>query len=68
MDGTDWDAWQAEHAAALRELQELQRLYHRLVTERAFASEGDLGEARREALTWLDEARRRLDGIRERQP
>lgn len=62
------DAWRAEHEAALRDLQEAQRAYHRLVADAAFVSDGGISDAQREALERLDEARRRLDEVRERQP
>jgi len=65
MDHTDW---YAEHAAALKDLQEAQRAYHRLVTDTAFVSGGEIGEAQRDALARLDEARQRLDEVRSRQP
>lgn len=61
-------AWSAEHTAALKDLQEAQRAYHRLVTETAFVAGGEIVEAQREALARLDEARQRLDEIRSRRP
>jgi len=66
---SDWMRWQHEHAEALRALQEAQRAYHRLASERAFAI--DNGAARREtaeALQRVDSVRRRLDEVRGRQP
>ena len=63
-----WQAWTDEHAAALKDLQDAHRAYHRLVTENAFVSTGEIGEEQREALARLDEARRRLDEVRDRRP
>ena len=60
--------WHEEHAAALRDLQDAQRAYHRLVADTAFVSGGEMSEAQREALGRLDEARQRLDEIRSRRP
>jgi hypothetical protein len=64
-------AWQKEHAAALAELQEAQRAYHRAVAATAFqgaAEEPPAEEMRRASLEALDAARVRLDGVRARKP
>ena len=64
-------AWQREHAAALAELQEAQRLYHRTVATTAFqgaAEEPTVEEMRRAALETLDAARVKLDEVRDRRP
>ena len=64
-------AWQREHAAALADLQEAQRAYHRAVATTAFqgaAEEPTAEEMRRAALENLDAARIRLDEVRDRRP
>lgn len=64
-------AWQREHAAALAELQEAQRAYHRAVSTTAFqgaAEEPSAEEIRRAALDALDAARIKLDEVRGRRP
>ena len=63
--------WQREHAAALAELQEAQRAYHRTVAATAFqgaAEEPSAEEMRRASLEALDAARIKLDEVRARQP
>lgn len=69
--GDTFAAWQREHAAALAELQEAQRVYHRTVAATAFqgaAEEPSAEEMRRASLDALDAARIRLDEVRARQP
>ena len=69
-DGT-FAAWQREHAAALAELQEAQRAYHRAVAATAFqgaAEEPSAEEMRRASLDALDAARIKLDEVRARRP
>ena len=64
-------AWQREHAAALAELQEAQRAYHRAVAATAFqgsADEPSAEEMRRASLDALDAARIKLDDVRARRP
>lgn len=64
-------AWQRDHAAALAELQEAQRQYHRAVATTAFqgaAEEPTAEEMRRAALDTLDAARIKLDEVRNRRP
>jgi hypothetical protein len=64
-------AWQREHAAALEELQEAQRVYHRTVAATAFqgaAEEPSAEEMRRASLEALDAARIKLDQVRARRP
>ncbi len=65
-----WLVWQREHQDALAALQEAERAYQRLVAGRLVAGPDDpsLGELEAEALERLEEARRRLDEIRERRP
>ena len=66
-----FSAWQREHAAALAELQDAQRAYHRAVASTAFqgaADEPTAEEMRRAALEALDAARMRLDEVRGRRP
>ena len=68
---SDWLTWQAEHAAALAELQRAERAYHRTIAGSAFASatEGPTPiELQRDALNAVEAARTRLDGIRARRP
>lgn len=63
--------WQREHAAALAELQEAQRAYHRTVATTAFqgaADEPTAEEMRRASLEALDAARIKLDEVRARRP
>ena len=64
-------SWQREHAAALEELQEAQRAYHRTVAATAFhgtAEEPSAEEMRRASLEALDAARIKLDEVRARRP
>ena len=72
MSGDDaFAAWQREHAAALAELQETQRAYHRAVATTAFqgaVDEPSAEEMRRAALEALDGARIKLDEVRARKP
>lgn len=66
-----WLAWQADHAAALEELQRAERAYHRSIAGSAFASatEGPSGlEIQKESLDAVEAARTRLDEIRARRP
>jgi hypothetical protein len=67
---TAWLAWQREHQEALAALQEAERAYQRLVAGRLVASPDDpsLGELEAAALERLEEARARLDEVRERRP
>lgn len=70
-DASHFAAWQKEHAAALAELQEAQRVYHRSVAATAFqgaADEPSGEEMRRASLDALDAARIRLDEVRARKP
>jgi hypothetical protein len=69
--GEAFAAWQREHAAALAELQEAQRAYHRTVATTAFqgaAEAPSAEEMRRASLDALDVARIRLDEVRARRP
>ena len=66
-----FEAWQREHAAALAELQDAQRVYHRTVATTAFqgaAEEPTAEEMRRASLEALDAARINLDAVRARRP
>jgi 1,6-anhydro-N-acetylmuramate kinase len=66
-----FEEWQREHATALAELQDAQRMYHRTVAATAFqgrAGETSLEEMRRTSLEALDAARVKLDSIRARRP
>jgi hypothetical protein len=66
---TGWLEWQAEHAAALADLQRAERAYHRTIAGSAFASpsEGPSAiEMQKESLEALEAARVRLDEIRAR--
>ena len=68
---TQWLDWQREHAAALDELQQAERAYHRTIAGSAFASptEGPTPlELQRDALATVEAARVRLDEIRARKP
>ena len=63
--------WQREHIAALEELQDAQRAYHRTIAATAFpapAEEPSSEEMRRTSLEALDAARTKLDAIRARRP
>jgi hypothetical protein len=64
-----WLAWQEEHVAALADLQQAERGYHRSVADSAF-SPGASGPSseRRAALGALDAARVTLDAVRARRP
>ena len=71
MNNDTFAAWQREHAAALAELQDAQRTYHRTVATTAFqgaADEPSAEEMRRASLDALDVARRKLDDVRARKP
>ena len=66
-----FSAWQREHRAALDELQEAQRAYHRAVAATAFqapAEEPSAEEMRSASLQALDAARVKLDEVRARRP
>lgn len=64
-----WLEWQQEHETALAALQAAERAYHRTVAGSAFASGlADATEAQHAALREVDEARTRLDGIRQALP
>lgn len=66
-----WIEWQSEHAAALEELQRVERAYHRTVAGSAFANPNEAPtamELQRESLEAIDAARARLDEIRARKP
>jgi hypothetical protein len=68
---TRWLEWQAEHSAALDELQQAERAYHRTIAGSAFASpsEGPSAiEMQKESLAAVEAARVRLDEIRARKP
>ena len=68
---TRWLEWQAEHTAALEELQRAERAYHRTIAGSAFASpsEGPSAlEMQKESLDAVESARVRLDEIRSRKP
>ncbi len=67
----NWEEWQREHAAALQELQEAQRAYHRTIAGSAFANptEGPTAqEMQKDALDAVESARVRLDEIRAQKP
>jgi hypothetical protein len=71
MSDVTFAAWQREHAAALAELQDAQRAYHRTVAATAFQGAGEepsAEEMRRAALDALDAARVKLDDVRARKP
>ena len=66
-----WLEWQADHAAALEELQRAERAYHRSIAGSAFASatEGPSAlEIQKESLDAVEAARTQLDEIRARRP
>ncbi len=66
-----WLEWQHEHAVALEALQETERAYQRMIAGSAFVSgpEGPSAiELQKEALGRLEEARLRLDEVRQRKP
>jgi hypothetical protein len=68
---TRWLEWQAEHTAALEELQRAERAYHRTIAGSAFASptEGPSAiEMQKESLDAVEAARVRLDEIRANKP
>jgi hypothetical protein len=68
---TRWLDWQRDHAAALEQLQEAERSYHRTIAGSAFASpsEGPSSvELQRDALAVLEAARTHLDEVRARKP
>ena len=65
-----WLAWQHDHAAALDDLQQAERAYHRVLTAHAFggARRAEASVAKRHALEQMESARSRLDETRQRQP
>ena len=66
-----WLGWQREHAAALEELQQAERAFHRAIAGGAFANplEGPSAiEIQKESLEAVEAARVRLDEIRARNP
>jgi hypothetical protein len=68
---TRWLEWQADHAAALADLQRAERAYHRTIAGSAFASpsEGPSAiEMQKESLDAVEAARVRLDEIRAKKP
>ena len=68
---TRWLEWQAEHTAALADLQQAERAYHRTIAGSAFASatEGPSAiEMQKESLAAVEAARLRLDSIRAQRP
>jgi len=68
---TRWLEWQAAHAAALADLQQAERSYHRTIAGSAFASptEGPSPlEMQKESLEAVEAARIRLDEVRARKP
>jgi siderophore synthetase component len=68
---TRWLEWQREHAAALDQLQQAERAYHRTIAGSAFANptEGPTAiELQRDALAVVEAARVRLDDMRARKP
>jgi len=68
---THWLDWQHEHAAALADLQQAERVYHRTIAGSAFvsATEGPSAiELQKESLDALEAARLRLDETRARRP
>lgn len=68
-DSTHWIEWQRDHLLALQALQDAQRVYHRAVSDHAFATPAsDAETATRDALLAMDLARVRLDEVRSRQP
>jgi hypothetical protein len=68
---TRWLEWQAEHTAALEDLQRAERAYHRTIAGSAFASttEGPSAlEMQKDSLDAVEAARVRLDEVRARKP
>jgi len=68
---TRWLEWQRDHAAALDELQQAERAYHRTISGSAFANpkEGPTAvEMQRDSLATVESARIRLDDVRARKP
>ncbi len=67
----EWLEWQHDHQEALEAVQETERMYQRIIAGSAFADgvEGPSAiEMQKDALKRLEEARLRLDGIRQRKP
>jgi hypothetical protein len=64
-----WAGWQQAHERALADLQAAGQEYHRLVIEQAFAGNDEPARRQRQdALSRLEDCRRRLDELREQQP
>ena len=63
-------AWQREHDAALDALRQAEDAYHRVIAGSAFLSGEDPSavEVQHDALQRLEEARRRLDEVRQVKP
>ena len=64
-----WLQWQREHEDALVALQTAEQTYHRAIAGSAFASGlAEATEVQQEALQRIEEARVRLEEIRQNQP
>jgi hypothetical protein len=64
-----WLAWQREHQEALTALQTAQQAYHRAIAGSAFSSGlAEATELQHEALQKIEEARLRLEDVRQAQP
>ena len=64
-----WLEWQRDHEDALVALQAAEQMYHRAIAGSAFASGvAEATEIQQEALQRIEEARVRLEEIRQNQP
>ncbi len=66
---TRWLEWQRDHHDALTTLQAAQQAYHRAIAGSAFSSGlAEATELQHEALQRIEEARLRLEDVRQSQP
>ena len=64
-----WLEWQRDHQEALTALQDAQQAYHRAIAGSAFSSGlAEATELQHEALQRIEEARLRLEDVRQAQP
>ena len=63
-----WLQWQRDHEDALGALQAAEQAYHRTIAGSAFAGLAEATEAQHESLQRIEEARLRLEEIRQSQP
>ncbi len=70
MASSEYERWQREHDAAVEALRKAEEGYQRLIAGSPFLPGDDPSpvEVQRDALNRLEEARRRLDEVRQQRP